>query len=86
MRGVASLPYLLALGEALRRVRLDRGISQEELGLETGIHRNYVGGIERGERAPTVAVILRLADALDVQPSSLFIKAERLTGKRKQRR
>jgi transcriptional regulator with XRE-family HTH domain len=75
---VAELPYLLALGEAIRQVRLSRAISQEQLGLETGIHRNYVGGIERGERSPTVAVILKLADALEVQPSSLFVKAERV--------
>ena len=81
-----AIPYLLALGEALRQVRLDRGISQEELGLETGIHRNYVGGIERGERSPTVAVIVKLAEALDAQPSSLFVKAERLRKGRGRRR
>jgi transcriptional regulator with XRE-family HTH domain len=50
------------------------------LSLETGIHRNYIGGIERGERSPTVAAVATLADALDVSLADLFRQAERATG------
>ena len=69
-------PLLLDLGHALREARGARRISQEELGLETGIHRNYIGGIERGERNPSVTTIATLADALDLQLSELFARVE----------
>ena len=64
------------LGRALREVRGDRRISQEELGLRTGVHRNYIGGIERGERNPSVTTIATLAEALDLQLSELFARVE----------
>lgn len=72
-------PLLPALGAALRDARLERGLSQEELHLQTGVHRNYIGGIERGERSPSVAAIATLADALGVPPSDLLRDAERRT-------
>ncbi len=55
---------------------MNRGLTQEALSLETGVHRNYVGGIERGERSPSVAVIARLADALEISLDDLFRQAE----------
>jgi transcriptional regulator with XRE-family HTH domain len=68
-------PPLVALGDALRQVRLDRRLSQEQLSLETGVHRNYIGGVERGERSPSVATLLRLATALRIELSELFRRA-----------
>ena len=65
------------LGRALREVRGDRRISQEELGLRTGVHRNYIGGIERGERNPSVTTIATLADALGLKLSELFARIDR---------
>lgn len=67
---------LAGLGRAVREARAEMRISQEELGLRTGVHRNYIGGIERGERNPSVVTICRLADALEVPPSELFREAE----------
>lgn len=67
---------LLGLGSALREVRAERRVSQEELGLRTGVHRNYIGGIERGERNPSVTTIATLADALDLKLSELFSRTE----------
>ena len=67
---------LLGLGDVLREARAESRISQEELGLRTGVHRNYIGGIERGERNPSVTTIATLADALDVKLSELFARAE----------
>jgi transcriptional regulator with XRE-family HTH domain len=67
---------LKALGATLAQVRTDRGLTQEALALTTGVHRNYIGGIERGERSPTVATVAALADALDVSLGELFTRAE----------
>lgn len=69
---------LVGLGRALSAHRHRRGLSQEQLSLETGVHRNYIGGIERGERSPTVVVIAKLADALGASLADLFAEAERI--------
>ncbi len=69
--------YLIAFGTAGRRMRKTRGLSQEDLGFESGLDRTYVSGVERGVRNPTVRTILRLARALGVRSSSLFRRAER---------
>ncbi len=65
-----------ALGRAVRDLRADRGISQEDLAHRSGMHRTYVGGIERGERNVSYANLLRLAEALGVPPSQLLARAE----------
>jgi transcriptional regulator with XRE-family HTH domain len=59
-------------GEKVRELRLAKGLSQEELGFRANIHRNYVGGIERGERNPCLNNIVSIADALDISPAELF--------------
>ena len=71
---------LVGLGEALCALRKERNLSQEQLSLETGVHRNYIGGIERGERNPTVVVIATLAAGLGTSLSDLFRRAELITG------
>jgi transcriptional regulator with XRE-family HTH domain len=48
------------------------------LGLETGVSTNYVGGIERGQRSPTVKKIAVLAEALDMALDDLFCRAAEL--------
>lgn len=70
--------WLVALGDALREARQEAGMSQERLGLDAGIHRNYVGGVERGQRNPSVECIVTLANQLQVPPPELFIKAGEL--------
>lgn len=60
------------LGETVRRLREHEGISQEELADRCGLHRTYVGSVERGERNVSLANIVRLAKALNVAPSSLL--------------
>ena len=71
-------PLLVGLGAAIRALRFERGeISQEQLGLDSGVHRNYIGGIERGERKPTLTTIAKLALTLGVAPSELIARAER---------
>lgn len=70
-----------ALGQAIRDIRKGHGVSQEELAFSCGLHRTYVGGIERGERNPSFTNIRRLADALDVTTSELMALAEKIEGR-----
>jgi transcriptional regulator with XRE-family HTH domain len=66
----------LSYGQALRHFRAERGISQEELANLADLDRTYVSGVERGERNPTLASLLRLVKALDIPLSELAIRAE----------
>ena len=59
-------------GKRLRQFREERGYSQEELAERAGLHRNYVGGVERGERNVALENIVKLAKALSVPPRDLF--------------
>ena len=53
------------LGKAVRRRRHELGFTQEELSAASGLHATYLGGIERGERNPTLATISRISNALN---------------------
>ncbi len=59
-------PGRRGLGDVIRRFREERGWSQEDLGEYAGVHRTYVGGIERGERNPSFESLSRILQALDV--------------------
>ena len=56
----------------LKRLRREKGMSQEELADRADINRNYVGMIERSENAATVDMLEKLADALDAKPVEFF--------------
>ncbi len=60
------------VGLNLQKLRRDREWSQEDLAFESGLHRTYISGIERGTRNPTVTILAKLARALDVAPAVLF--------------
>ena len=60
------------VGRNIRRLRLQRGLSQEDLAAEIGVHRTYMGGVERGERNLTLQSLERLAARLGVTPISLL--------------
>lgn len=60
-----------AFGRRVRSLRSQRGLSQEALAELAGIHRTYVGSVERGERNIALDNIHALADALDVSPARL---------------
>jgi len=69
---VAEGDLARAVGENLRRYRLERGLSQEAFAQLIGFHRTYVGGLERGERNLSLASVERLAEAIDVPPLELL--------------
>jgi transcriptional regulator with XRE-family HTH domain len=82
MVGSSSGPYELAFGAALRRLRLAAGLSQEQLGLEAGVQRNFISLIETGQNQPTIGTIAKLARALGMKPSQLVAEAEQETSNR----
>ena len=59
-------------GQRIKDLRLARGLSQEEVAFRAGMHRTYFGGIERGERNPSLKNIAAIARALDVALAELF--------------
>jgi transcriptional regulator with XRE-family HTH domain len=59
-------------GKRVRQIRLEQGLSQEQLALLSGLHRAYVGAIERGERNITFKNIEKVAEALKVPINELF--------------
>jgi len=65
-------PVQKKFGERLRTLRQERGWSQEELAARSKHHWTYIGGIERGERNPTLLVIVSLAVALKVKTADFF--------------
>lgn len=60
------------LGTSLRALRTATGLSQEAFADLLGIHRTYIGGLERGERNVTLQTVERIAQRLDVAPLSLL--------------
>lgn len=60
------------LARNLRRLRTEKGLSQEAFAHEAGIHRTYISDLERGARNPTITVVEKLADALGEKASALL--------------
>jgi transcriptional regulator with XRE-family HTH domain len=76
MVGTSSGNFELPFGAALRRLRLAAGMSQEQLGLEAGVQRNFISLIETGQNQPTISTIVKLARALGMKASELVAEAE----------
>ena len=68
-----------SLGEILRQLRKERGLSQEELASESGYHRTYISLLERGQKNPSLRTIFELAKALEVAPSEIVKRVQTLT-------
>lgn len=68
-------PTQVALGAAIRALRDERGVSQEALALNIGVHRTYVGSVERGERNIGLLNVMAIAHGLGIQGSELLARA-----------
>lgn len=60
------------LGQNVRRLRVERGLSQEELAFRAGMKRSYLSDMERGTRNPSVRALGRVAEALEIAPDTLL--------------
>lgn len=85
MVGISSGDFELPFGAALRRLRVAAGLTQEQLGLESGVQRNFISLIETGQNQPTIGTIARLARALGMRASELVAEAEREVQSRRRR-
>ena len=65
-----------AFGAAVRALRIERGIAQESLAHLAGVERSHMGKIERGEHMPTLAIIFKIAGALECSTAVLMSEAE----------
>ncbi len=69
---INKIELLEKFGEKVREERLKRGLSQEELAAKAGVHRTYIGMIERGEKNITLINIKKVAKALDLSIDKLL--------------
>ena len=63
---------LKALGERLRKYRLEKGFSQESFAEKTQLDRTYISGLERGKRNPSFLIIRRISKVLEISEQQLF--------------
>jgi len=56
----------------IRAIRRDKGISQMELSLRSNLSQSFIANVEKGKKQPSVSTLLRIADALDVNPQDFF--------------
>lgn len=63
---------LIEFGKRLRELRLSQNLTQEDLAEKSGLHKNYIGMVERGERNPSLVNLKILADSFNLNLSELF--------------
>ncbi len=76
MKSDADQSILFALGQRIRELRRIREISQEELADIAGVHRTYIGMVERGEKNVTILTLARLAKAFGLSVSDVIKELE----------
>lgn len=64
-------------GEELRKIREEKGLSQEQLGFDSDYHRTYISQLERGQKSTSLKAVFRIAQALGVKPSELIARIEK---------
>lgn len=69
-------PALIALGNAIRVVRKQQGVSQEKLALLAGVDRSYIGRVERGDNNVALLTLLKIGEALNVSLADIMREAE----------
>ena len=65
-----------AFGDRVRMLRHRLGVSQDEFALRSGLHRTYIGAVERGECNISLVNVVRIAETLEVPPAALLERDE----------
>lgn len=60
------------VGDRIRHIRKEKGLSQEQLAERAGLHNNYVGQVERGEKNLTIETLEKIVSGLDISLEELF--------------
>jgi transcriptional regulator with XRE-family HTH domain len=67
----------VAFGKVLRRLREQKGLTQEQLGFEADVQRNFISLVELGHNQPTITTLFKLAKALGYSPSKIISLVEK---------
>lgn len=71
-------PVEAIFGKVLRQMRLERGLTQEKMAELADVDRTYIFRLEKGLRSPSLDIIFRLADSLQISPGVILDKVNRL--------
>ncbi len=69
----------MKIGDVIRKAREEAGFSQQELADKTGVSRVYIWMLEKDAKSPTLNVFENLAQSLGVRPSTLLVRAEKVS-------
>ncbi len=70
-------------GPVLRYFRKERGLSQDELAARVDVSRSHIGRLETGEKQPSLKMLFRLAEAMDVPASAVLAEMERFSAEKR---
>lgn len=71
----------VAFGKVLRKLRTEAELTQEQLGLEADLQRNYISELELGQKQPSVTTLFKLTNALGVKPAKFVTLMDAESGK-----
>ena len=66
-----------AFGFAIRKLRIERGLTQEQLGFEANLRRTYISSLELGQKTPSITTIYKLAKVFGISMSKLLLLVEK---------
>jgi transcriptional regulator with XRE-family HTH domain len=66
-----------AFGFAIRKLRIERGLTQEQLGFEANLRRTYISSLELGQKTPSITTIYKLANVFGISMSKLLLLVEK---------
>lgn len=69
--------YIITFGKVLQKMRLKKGLSQEDLALDCDLDRTFISMLERGLRQPSLTTIIKTAKTLQIKPSRLLAEIEK---------
>jgi len=72
VEGLARVEPAVAFGRVLKRLRKEKGVTQERLAQESGYHTTYISQIECGKKNPTLQTLFRIAEALEILPQDII--------------